>query len=82
VKLTKRNAIAVSCILVVVFVGLQVLRHRHDERPLYVFQEIGATGYPEESSTGMGVIRIEPMELPIGSRSASSIGRSTPIITV
>jgi len=65
VKLTVRNAIAVSCILVIVFVSLQYLQHRQDERPLSVFQQIGAVGYPEEISTGQAAIRIKPMELPI-----------------
>jgi len=65
VKLTIRNAIAISCILVIVFVSLQYLQHRQDERPLYVFSKIGAVGYPEEISTGQAAIRIKPMELPI-----------------
>jgi hypothetical protein len=65
VKLTKRNAIAITCILVAVFVGLQVLRHRHDERPLSVFHQIGAVGYPEEISTGGAAIRVTPMDLPV-----------------
>jgi len=64
-KLTKRNAIAVSCILVAVFVGLQYLLHRHDERPLSVFHQIGAVGFPEEISTGQAAIRVTPMELPV-----------------
>jgi len=65
VKLTKRNAVAISCILVVVFVGLQYLQHRHDERPLSVFKQIGTVGYPEDISTGQAAIRVTPMELPV-----------------
>jgi len=65
VKLTIRNAIAIPCILVIVFVSLQYIQHRHDERPLSVFHQIGAVGYPEEISTGQAAIRIKPMELPI-----------------
>ena len=64
-KLTIRNAIAIPCILVIVFVSLQYLQHRQDERPLSVFHQIGAVGYPEEISTGQAAIRIKPMELPI-----------------
>jgi len=64
-KLTIRNAIAISCILVTVFLGLQVLRHRQDERPLSVFHQIGAVGHPEEFSTGQAAIRVTPMELPV-----------------
>ncbi len=64
-KLTKRNAIAITCILVVAFVSLQYLRHRHDERPLSVFHKIGAVGYPERISTGNAAIRVTPMELPV-----------------
>ena len=64
-KLTKRNAIAVSCILVAGFVSLQYLLHRHDERPLSVFHQIGAVGFPEEISTGQAAIRVTPMELPV-----------------
>ena len=64
-KLTKRNAVAVSCILFAVFVSLQYLQHRNDERPLSVFQQIGATGYPEEISTGQAAEKTGPMELSI-----------------
>ena len=64
-KLTIRNSIAISCILVTVFLGLQVLRHRQDERPLSVFHQIGAVGHPEEFSTGQAAIRVTPMELPV-----------------
>ena len=63
-KLTIRNAIAISCILAIIFVSLQYLQHRHDERPLSVFQKIGAMGHPEETSTGQAAIRLTPMELP------------------
>jgi len=65
VKLTKRDAIAITCIMVAVFVSLQHIRHRHDERPLSVFHKIGAVGYPEDISTGGAAIRVTPMELPV-----------------
>ena len=64
-KPTRRNIIAISCILVITFVSLQYLQHRRDERPLSVYQKIGAVGYPEEISTGHGAISIKPKELPI-----------------
>ena len=63
-KPTIRNIIAISCILVITFVSLQCLHHRRDERPLSVYQKIGASGYPEETSTGNAAERIKPMELP------------------
>ena len=55
--------VAISCILVITYVSLQYLQHRRDERPLSVYQKIGASGYPE--GTGMAAERIKPMELPI-----------------
>lgn len=64
-KLTIRNAIAISCILVIIFVSLQYLQHRQDERPLSVFHQIGAVGYPEDISTGQAAERVTPMELPV-----------------
>lgn len=57
--------VAVFLILVITFAGLQYLQHRHDERPLSVYQRIGAVGHPEEFSTGQAAIRLTPMELPI-----------------
>lgn len=57
--------VAIFLILVITFVSLQYLQHRQDERPLSVFHQIGAVGYPEEISTGQAAIRIKPMELPI-----------------
>ncbi len=63
-KLTGRNVIIISCILVITFVSLQYLQHRRDERPLSVYQQIGAVGYPEETSFGHAVERFKPMELP------------------
>jgi hypothetical protein len=64
-KLTIKNVIAISCILVIIFVSLQYLQHRRDERPLSVYQKIGAVGYPEETSTGMSAESIKPLKLPI-----------------
>ena len=64
-KLTIRNVFAIACILVIAFVSLQYIQHRHDERPLSVFHKIGAVGYPEEISTGQAVERVGPLELPI-----------------
>lgn len=62
---TLKPFVAVFLILTITFVSLQYLQHRHDERPLSVFREIGAVGYPEETSTGQAAIRLTPMELPI-----------------
>ena len=56
--------VAIFLILVITFVSLQYLQHQHDERPLSVYQQIGAVGYPEETSTGGAAERFKPMELP------------------
>jgi hypothetical protein len=61
-KPTIRDAIAISCILVITFVSLQYLQHRQDERPLSVYQQIGASASPV--GTGVAVERFKPMELP------------------
>jgi hypothetical protein len=61
---TIRYAIAISCISVIIFVSLQYLQHWQDERPLSVYQKIGAVGYPEETSTGISAERIKPLKLP------------------
>ena len=57
--------VAIFLIIVITFVSLQYLQHRQDERPLSVFHQIGAVGYPEEISTGQAAIRVTPMELPV-----------------
>ncbi len=57
--------VAIFLILVTTFFSLQYLQHRQDERPLSVFHQIGAVGYPEEFSTGQAAERFKPMELPI-----------------
>ena len=55
--------VAIFFISVISFVSLQYLQHRRDERPLSVYQQIGASGYPE--GTGNAALNIKPMELPI-----------------
>jgi len=55
--------VAVFLILVITFVSLQYIQHWRDERPLSIYQRIGASGYPE--GTGMAAERIKPMGLPI-----------------
>ncbi len=55
--------VAIFLILVITFFSLQYLQHWRDERPLSVYQQIGASGYPE--GTGMAAERIKSMELPI-----------------
>jgi len=62
-KPTRRIAIAISCILVITFVSLQYLQHWRDERPLSVYQKIGADAYPQ--GTGMAAESIKPLKLPI-----------------
>jgi len=55
--------VAIFLILVITFVSLQYLQHWRDERPLSVYQKIGASGYPE--GTGDAALSIKPKELPI-----------------
>jgi hypothetical protein len=56
-------SIAFCLILIIAYGSVQFLLHSGDERPLSVYQQIGASGYPE--GTGMAAERIKPMELPI-----------------
>jgi hypothetical protein len=53
--------VAIFLILIITFVSLQYLQHWRDERPLSVFHQIGAVGFPEDISTGEGAIRVTPM---------------------
>ena len=53
--------VAIFLILVITFGRLQYLQHWRDERPLSVYQKIGASGYPE--GTGDAALSVKPKEL-------------------
>lgn len=57
-------SMALCLILIIAYGGVQFLLHSGDERPLSVYQKIGAVGYPEETSTGGTAELFKPMELP------------------